>query len=264
MYDKNFLRRAGLTPEFDDRVKNFIEWAKCQHGYMNEDKIRACPTDADPSSRYGRGPYGYVPELSDHFYDVVHIVDKLLWSSCTQSQLALVAGLKDDVDLKYCKFYGDVRYKPTRERDPRHKKSRMLFLEEPRNVRLGLWKDGFASHGQYDRTYSCWPIILTPYNLPPVCIDDTRAFHPQHSRKECYFNCYRQFLLVDHTYRRNKKTFTKDRVKYMVACPRLTGEEIRNWVADFSPAVEQLLTLPSDHGSDNKWMKKTIFWDIPY
>ncbi|KAL0324950.1 UNVERIFIED_CONTAM: hypothetical protein Sradi_5064300 [Sesamum radiatum] len=135
------------------------------------------------------------------------------------------------------------------------------FAEEPRNVRLGLCKDGFASHGQYDRTYLCWSIILTPYNLPP---DDTRAFHPQHSRKECYFNCYRQFLLVDHTYRRNKKAFTKDRVKYTVARPRLTGEEIRNWVADFSPAVEQLLTLPSDHGSDNKWMKKTIFWDLPY
>ncbi|KAL0463613.1 UNVERIFIED_CONTAM: hypothetical protein Slati_0248900 [Sesamum latifolium] len=24
---------------------------------------------------------------------------------------------------------------------------------------------------QYDRTYSCWPVIITPYNLPPgICL----------------------------------------------------------------------------------------------
>ncbi|KAL0396288.1 UNVERIFIED_CONTAM: hypothetical protein Scaly_0077200 [Sesamum calycinum] len=28
-----------------------------------------------------------------------------------------------------------------------------------------------------------------------ICMDDTRAFHLQHSRKACYFDCHRQFLL---------------------------------------------------------------------
>ncbi|XP_021749414.1 uncharacterized protein LOC110715152 [Chenopodium quinoa] len=41
------------------------------------------------------------------------------------------------------------------------------FAFEPRNVRLGLCKDGFAPHGQFGGQYSCWPVILTPYNLPP-------------------------------------------------------------------------------------------------
>ncbi|KAL0312928.1 UNVERIFIED_CONTAM: hypothetical protein Sradi_5692100 [Sesamum radiatum] len=41
------------------------------------------------------------------------------------------------------------------------------FTEELRNVRLGLCTDDFAPHGQYDRTYSCWPVIIIPYNLPP-------------------------------------------------------------------------------------------------
>ncbi|KAL0289029.1 UNVERIFIED_CONTAM: hypothetical protein Scaly_2713800 [Sesamum calycinum] len=40
------------------------------------------------------------------------------------------------------------------------------FAMESRNVRLALCTDGFAPHGQYERTYSCWPIIFTPYNLP--------------------------------------------------------------------------------------------------
>ncbi|KAL0416718.1 UNVERIFIED_CONTAM: hypothetical protein Slati_3503700 [Sesamum latifolium] len=41
------------------------------------------------------------------------------------------------------------------------------FALEPRTVRLGLCIDGFAPYGQYGRTYSCWPVIITPYNLPP-------------------------------------------------------------------------------------------------
>ena len=40
------------------------------------------------------------------------------------------------------------------------------FASEPRNVRLGLCTDGFNPFGN-DRRYSCWPVMLTPYNLPP-------------------------------------------------------------------------------------------------
>ncbi|KAL0284649.1 UNVERIFIED_CONTAM: hypothetical protein Sangu_2816500 [Sesamum angustifolium] len=98
---------------------------------------------------------------------------------------------KDDVDLEYCKFCGDARYKPSRGRDPNWKKSlypvlrvgvmchpsdaeawkyfdRMYpdFAEKPHNVRLYLCTDGFAPHGQYGRTYSSWKVIITPYNHP--------------------------------------------------------------------------------------------------
>ncbi|XP_074314888.1 uncharacterized protein LOC141651059 [Silene latifolia] len=41
------------------------------------------------------------------------------------------------------------------------------FSVEPRNVRLGLCTDGFAPFGKSGKSYSCWPVILTPYNLPP-------------------------------------------------------------------------------------------------
>ncbi|CAH9118198.1 unnamed protein product [Cuscuta europaea] len=41
------------------------------------------------------------------------------------------------------------------------------FASDPRNVRLALCSDGFATHGQYGASYSCWPVILTTYNLPP-------------------------------------------------------------------------------------------------
>ncbi|KAK4383319.1 hypothetical protein Sango_2787400 [Sesamum angolense] len=98
--------------------------------------------------------------------------------------------------MEYCKFYGDARYKPSRERDPHWKKSPYAvlrggvechpsdaeawkhfdqmypdFAEEQRNVWLSLCIDGFALHGQYGRTYSCWSVIITPYNLlPGMCM----------------------------------------------------------------------------------------------
>ncbi|KAL0325411.1 UNVERIFIED_CONTAM: hypothetical protein Sradi_5110400 [Sesamum radiatum] len=40
------------------------------------------------------------------------------------------------------------------------------FAEEPRNVRLDLCTDGFAPHGQCNRTYLFWSVIISPYNLP--------------------------------------------------------------------------------------------------
>jgi len=41
------------------------------------------------------------------------------------------------------------------------------FSAESRNVRLGLCTDGFNPFGSFSAPYSCWPVILTVYNLPP-------------------------------------------------------------------------------------------------
>jgi hypothetical protein len=41
------------------------------------------------------------------------------------------------------------------------------FSAESRNVHLGLCTDGFNLFGSFAAPYSCWPVILTVYNLPP-------------------------------------------------------------------------------------------------
>ncbi|KAH7834062.1 hypothetical protein Vadar_012374 [Vaccinium darrowii] len=41
------------------------------------------------------------------------------------------------------------------------------FVAEPHNVRLGLVCDGFNPYGNMSTSYSIWPVILIPYNLPP-------------------------------------------------------------------------------------------------
>ena len=41
------------------------------------------------------------------------------------------------------------------------------FAADPRNVRIGLAIDGFTPFGQMASSYSCWPVFVIPYNLPP-------------------------------------------------------------------------------------------------
>ncbi|KAK4384311.1 hypothetical protein Sango_3073800 [Sesamum angolense] len=98
----------------------------------------------------------------------------------------------------------------------------------------------------------------------PICMDDTKEFHLQHGRNVRYFGCHRQFLPAHHPYRRNKKSFMKNRVENKVARPRLTRDQILAQVVNISHVVEMLSLLPDVYGSDHKWTKKSIFSDLLY
>ncbi|XP_050225605.1 uncharacterized protein LOC126675073 [Mercurialis annua] len=51
------------------------------------------------------------------------------------------------------------------------------FALEIRNVRLGLCTDGFQPFGQSGQQYSLWPVVVTPYNLPPgLCMKEEFMF----------------------------------------------------------------------------------------
>uniref|UniRef100_A0A8R7TUQ9 Transposase-associated domain-containing protein n=1 Tax=Triticum urartu TaxID=4572 RepID=A0A8R7TUQ9_TRIUA len=41
------------------------------------------------------------------------------------------------------------------------------FAEDGRNIRLCLATDGFTPFGIKAASYSCWPVFVVPYNLPP-------------------------------------------------------------------------------------------------
>ncbi|KAG8473030.1 hypothetical protein CXB51_034950 [Gossypium anomalum] len=45
------------------------------------------------------------------------------------------------------------------------------FASDPQNVRLGLAADGFNPFKIMSTSYSTWPVVLVPYNLPPwICM----------------------------------------------------------------------------------------------
>ena len=48
------------------------------------------------------------------------------------------------------------------------------FVNESRNVQLGLAVDDFNLFGNMSLFYSVWPVVLTAYNLPPwLCIKNS-------------------------------------------------------------------------------------------
>ncbi|CAH9142220.1 unnamed protein product [Cuscuta epithymum] len=224
------------------------------------------------------------------------------------------------------------------------------FAKEARNVRLGLCTDGFAPHGQYGKNYSCWPVILTPYNLPPgmcmkspymfltliipgpnnpknkidvymqplidelkmlwdtgvvtfdaarkelfrlhvcvlwtisdfpaygmlsgwstagimscpICMENTSAFYLKYSRKPCHFDCHRKFLPLNHSYRKDKTSFLKDKIERSAPPPRLNGGELWARVRSIPSAIKEPNEKPSGYGVEHKWTKQSIFWELPY
>ena len=64
------------------------------------------------------------------------------------------------------------------------------FAAEKRNVYLALCTDGFKPFGMSGRNYSLWPVVVTPYNLPPeMCMQREFLFlsilvpGPKHPKK---------------------------------------------------------------------------------
>ena len=41
------------------------------------------------------------------------------------------------------------------------------FASDPYNIKLGLLANGFTPNNEFSKLYSCWPAVVTPYNLPP-------------------------------------------------------------------------------------------------
>ncbi|KAK4406343.1 hypothetical protein Sango_0640800 [Sesamum angolense] len=244
MHNKILLGRAGLTPEFENGVKTFTEWAKGQRGYMDGDKIkcpcrkcknkvsyhlcmrgfmleyynwtshgeecvqdyfeaatippvseertpaghvegvpddgtRSSPVDAGPSSNcYGGGLCDYDESgLANYFYNILHIANHPLWNGCTQSQLSVVAELVDiKVDGHIFERIYDLISQWANILPSDHTLSGDYYNMKKlvKDLSLPIEKIDaydFVMRGQYGRTYSCCPVIITPYNLlPGVCM----------------------------------------------------------------------------------------------
>ncbi|KAL0559314.1 hypothetical protein IC582_003922 [Cucumis melo] len=51
------------------------------------------------------------------------------------------------------------------------------FASDSRNVRLGLASGGFNPFGNMSTSYSMWPVVIIPYNLPPwKCMKESNFF----------------------------------------------------------------------------------------
>ncbi|PNX83353.1 hypothetical protein L195_g039394 [Trifolium pratense] len=134
----------------------------CMIYYSPEDKnLRNCKICGEDryKSLIRSGKVKEVPLKKMWYFPLIPRLQRLYSSVQTASEMRWH---KEDIrDTDYLSHPSDGE--AWKQFDKRHPE----FAKDPRNVRLGLCADGFAPFDITGRTYSCWPVILTPYNLPP-------------------------------------------------------------------------------------------------
>jgi hypothetical protein len=71
----------------------------------------------------------------------------------------------------------------------------------------------------------------------------------------------------NHRYRKNRKDFFVGRVEKDVAPPRLSGEELHDVVSEYGNIVFGLQSSKQKFpgfGLTHNWVKRSIFWELPY
>lgn len=142
--------------------------------YYKEDKhlneCRICGADRYVPRKIGMGKFKDVPVKRMFYFPIIPRLQRLYASieSATQMRwhhenIKPPHVLRHPSDAKAWKHFDNVY--PD-------------FARDPRNVRLGLCSDGFTPYIQGSGSpYSCWPIIVTPYNLPPeMCMTKPYMF----------------------------------------------------------------------------------------
>jgi len=82
-----------------------------------------------------------------------------------------------------------------------------------------------------------------------------------------FFYCHRRFLPHNHMYRKNRKDFFVGRVEKDVAPPRVFGEELHDVVLEYGDIVFGLQSGKQKFpgfGLIHNWVKRSIFWELPY
>ena len=132
----------------------------CMLYYLENVELTKCMTCGH--SRYkprtGRGKF-FVAYKKLRYFPITTRLQRLFMSPRTaehmtwhQSHDAVDGVMLHPSNDKACKYFNSVY---------------PHFYAESRNMRFGLCIDGFNPFGSFAAPYSCWPVILAVYNLPP-------------------------------------------------------------------------------------------------
>lgn len=102
------------------------------------------------------------------------------------------------------------------------------------------------------------------------CMGNACAFQLRSGGKSCWFDCHRKFLPQRHAFRHDRKQFRKGHTEK--ADPPLvpTGQQIWNQVCslptvyDGVPHGSRHYRKPVGFGVTHNWVKRSIFWELPY
>ncbi len=101
----------------------------------------------------------------------------------------------------------------------------------------------------------------------PYCMDEIDTFMLKKCRKPCWFDCHRVFLPHNHTFRSNVTSFIPGKKVSAVASPYKSGEEIHAMLVGycfppFGSSYDKHRV--AGFGEWHNWLKRSIFWELPY
>nr|XP_012567360.1 uncharacterized protein LOC105851255 [Cicer arietinum] len=170
----NYYQATQLVSKLGLKVEK-IDCGKkgCMLYYKDDNKLSECKICHSPRfipRRTGMGKYKDVPAKRMFYFPIIPRLQRLYASTESAAEMRWHHEnkkssnvLRHPSDGKAWKHFDNVY--PD-------------FASDPRNVRLGLCSDGFTPYIQASASpYSCWPVILTPYNLPPeMCMTKPYLF----------------------------------------------------------------------------------------
>ncbi|KAF7131579.1 hypothetical protein RHSIM_Rhsim09G0057000 [Rhododendron simsii] len=151
---KKFLRDLGLGYVPIHACKN-----DCALFWKENADLEKCPVCEEPRYKLDDGKGKKIPHKILRYFPLTPRLQRFYMSSktCTDMRWHKEKRVDDGVlrhpaDGKAWKHFD--RHYPE-------------FARDARNVRLGLATDGFNPFGNMSNSYSLWPVIVMPYNLPP-------------------------------------------------------------------------------------------------
>ncbi|KAL3637841.1 hypothetical protein CASFOL_018289 [Castilleja foliolosa] len=161
---KKFLRDLGLGYECIHACKY-----DCALYWKENEKLEACPICQTSRWKLNDGVGKKIPHKILRYFPLKPRLQRLFMSEKTSKKM--VWHNEKQVNDEYMRHPADsAAWKDFDKEFPQ-------FAEDPRNVRLALATDGFNPFGNMSTSYSMWPIILAPLNLPPWdCMKDPFLF----------------------------------------------------------------------------------------
>ncbi|CAH9130990.1 unnamed protein product [Cuscuta epithymum] len=101
----------------------------------------------------------------------------------------------------------------------------------------------------------------------PYCLGEGVAQQLKFGKKPCWWGCHRRFLRAQHGFRRDSQSWGVFGAERRRPCPIVSGAEILRNIESisFPPFGSQYDNLRADgFGKTHNWIKKSIFWDLPY
>ncbi|XXG47862.1 hypothetical protein AAC387_Pa02g2430 [Persea americana] len=152
---KKYLRDLGLgyVPIHACKYNCAFFWREHEHK-------TTCPECGEPRYKLNEGKGKKIPQKVLRYFPLKPRLQRLFISRKTAEDMRWHKEKRVGEDNVY-------RHPADSQAWEEFDKGYPWFTKDPHNVRLGLASDGFNPFGNMSNSYSMWPVILIPYNLPP-------------------------------------------------------------------------------------------------